>query len=53
MDVFPDESWPGFIEEVVPIPGWQEADGLQVPEATGIDTGVLQRYRLGRLPEDS
>ena len=52
MDVGTDKPWAGRFEATGSLPRGQEAIGIQVPLAEGLDTGMLLRHRLGRVRED-
>ena len=53
MDVGTDEPWARRFEALGSLSPWEEAIGVQVSLAEGLDTGMLFRHRLGRVREDS
>ena len=53
MDVVTDEPRPGRLEKAGAVSARSEAAGVSLPLAEGRNIGMLQRYRLGRMPKDS
>ena len=52
MDVGTDKPWARRFEALGSLSPWEEAIGVQVSLAEGLDTGMLFRHRLGRVRED-